>query len=158
MLDAWAREQIEMRLGYARRLARQVRAVKPKLIRLGVPWAPWMKRVMLYYYYPERLAQASRWVRQLAHVLVACEQFEAYSNRTRGRDYYTRTKEDIRDAFAYLEKLQAEKIVDGGVVRTIKSLAAEGAFTKLLAQARGHGLSGREQTYLRKLKQEFACR
>ena len=158
VLDAWAREQIEMRLGYARRLARQVRAVKPKLIRLGVPWAPWMKRVMLYYYYPERLAQASRWVRQLAHVLVACEQFEAYSNRTRGRDYYTRTKEDIRDAFAYLEKLQAEKIVDGGVVRTIKSLAAEGAFTKLLAQARGHGLSGREQTYLRKLKQEFACR
>jgi hypothetical protein len=157
-LDAWAREQIEMRLGYARRLARQVRAVKPKLTRLGVQWAPWMERVMLYYYYPERLAWAPRWVRELAQVLVACEQFEAYSNRTRGRDYYTRASEDIREAFAYLEKLRGEGIVGGSVLRTIKSLAAEGAFTKLLAQARGHGLSRREQTYLRALKKEARCR
>lgn len=157
-LDVWAREQIEMRLGYGRRLARQVRAVKPKLTGLGVRWAPWMGRVMLYYYYPERLARASRWVRQLAQVLVACEQFEAYSNRTRGRDYYTRTKEDVRDAFAYLEKLQAERILDASVVTTIKTLAADGAFTKVLAEARGHGLSRREQSYLRTLKKEARCR
>lgn len=157
-VDAWAREQIEMRLGYARRLARQVRAVKPKLAGLGVRWAPWMGRVMLYYYYPERLARASRWVRQLAQVLVACEQFEAYSNRTRGRDYYTRAREDIRDAFAYLEKLRAEGIVGDSVLRTIKSLAAGGAFTKLLAEARGRGLSRRERSYLRLLKKEARCR
>jgi hypothetical protein len=157
-MDAWVREQVEMRLGYARRLARQVRAVKPKLARLGVRWAPWMERVMLYYYYPERLAGASRWVRQLAQVLVACEQFEAHSNRTRGRDYYTRTREDVRDAFAYLEKLQAGKILDGEVVRAIKSLAAGGTFTKLLAQARGQGLSKREQAYLRALSKEQVCR
>lgn len=156
-LDAWGREQVEMRLGYARRLARQVRAVKPKLARLGVQWAPWMERVMLYYYYPEKLKRASRWVRQLAQVLVACEQFEAYSNRMRGRDYYTRAKEDLRDAFAYLEKLQAEGILDAGVVTTIKVLAAEGAFDRLLAQARGIGLSKRERTYLRALKRESAC-
>lgn len=158
-MDAWAKEQVEMRLGYARRLARQVRAVKPRMVRLGVRWEPWMQRVMLYYYYPERLATASRWVRQLAQVLVACEQFEAYSNRTRGRDYYTRAREDVRDAFAYLEKLQAEKILDKAVVSAIKSLAAEGAFTALLARARGRGLSKREQAYLRMLKKEFAsCR
>ena len=157
-LDAWAREQIEMRLGYARRLARQVRAVKPKLAGLGVQWAPWMGRVMLYYYYPERLARASRWVRQLAQVLVACEQFEAYSNRMRGRDYYTRGKEDVRDAFAYLEKLRAEGIVDRSVLGAIKSLAADGAFTKVLAAARGHGLSRRERAYLRMLKKESLCR
>jgi len=156
-LDAWAKEQVEMRLGYARRLARQVRAVKPKLARLGVRWAPWMERVMLYYYYPERLKRASRWVRQLAQVLVACEQFEAYSNRTRGRDYYTRAKEDLRDAFAYLEKLQAERILDAGVVTTIKLLAAEGAFDRLLAQARGVGLSKQERTYLKALKKELVC-
>lgn len=156
--DAWAQEQVEMRLGYARRLARQIRAVKPKLARLGVKWASWMELVMLYYYYPERLARASRWVRQLAQVLVACEQFEAYSNRQRGRDYYTRTREDIRDAIAYLEKLQAEKILDREVVATIKSLAAEGAFTKLLAQARGHGLSRGERVYLKALKKDLACR
>jgi len=158
VMDDWAREQVEMRLGYARRLARQVRTVRPRLARLGVRWAPWMERVMLYYYYPERLARASRWVRQLAQVLVACEQFEAYSNRTRGRDYYTRTKEDIRDAFAYLEKLQAERILDGAVVATIKSLAAEGAFDRLLAQARGVGLSRRERTYLKTLRKELTCR
>lgn len=157
-MDGWAKEQVEMRLGYARRLARQVRAVKPKLARLGVRWAPWMQRVMLYYYYPERLAKASRWVQQLAQVLVACEQFEAYSNRARGRDYYTRTREDLREAFAYLEKLRAEGLLDDLVVRTIKSLAAEGAFHAVLAQARGCGLSEREQAYLRLLKKEFVCR
>jgi HD domain-containing protein len=157
-LDAWAREQIEMRLGYARRLDRQLRRVKPALIALGVSWRSWMKLVMLYYYYPEKLRGRSRWVRQLSQVLVACEQFEAYSNRRRGRDYYVRTKEDVRNAFAYLEKLQAEGILDSPVVRTIKLLAAEGAFTTLLAQARGCGLSRREQTYLRMLKKESACR
>lgn len=158
VMDDWAREQVEMRLGYARRLGRLLRTVKPKLATLGVRWAPWMERVMLYYYYPERLAQDSRWVRQLAQVLVACEQFEAYSNRTRGRDYYTRTREDVRDAMAYLEKLQAERILDAGVVTTIKSLAAERAFDRLLAQARGIGLSRRERTYLQALKKELACR
>lgn len=157
-VDEWAKEQVEMRLGYARRLARQVRAVKPKLAEMGVRWAPWMERVMLYYYYPERLTGAARWVRQLAQVLVACEQFEAHSNRTRGRDYYTRTKEDLRDALAYLEKLHAEGMLDDLVVRTIKSLVAGGAFNVLLAQARGRGLSQREQAYLRLLKKELVCR
>lgn len=157
-LDAWGKEQVEMRLGYARRLDRQLRRVKPALITLGVQWLPWMKLVMLYYYYPEKLRGRPRWVRQLSQVLVACEQFEAYSNRRRGRDYYTRTKEDVRDAFAYLEKLQAERILDDMVVRTIKSLAVAGAFNKLLAQARGHGLSRRERTYLRMLKKESVCR
>jgi hypothetical protein len=157
-LDAWAKEQIEMRLGYARRLDRQLRRVKPALTRLGVPWRSWMKLVMLYYYYPERLKGGARWIRQLSQVLVACEQFEAYSNRRRGRDYYTRTKEDIRDAFAYLEKLQAERILDVGVVTTIKRLVAEGAFDRLIAQSRGVGLSKREQTYLRALNKELSCR
>lgn len=157
-LDDWTKEQIEMRLGYARRLARRVRAVKPKLARLGVRLAPWMVWVMLYYYYPERLNGAARWVRELAQVLVACEQFEAQSNRLRGRDYYTRAREDIREAFAYLEKLQAEQILDREVVATIKSLAAGGAFTALLAQARGRGLSKREVAYLRALNKEATCR
>jgi len=157
-LDAWAREQVEMRLGYARRLDRQLRRVKPALATLGVQWRSWMKLIMLYYYYPEKLKGRARWIRQLSQVLVACEQFEAYSNRRRGRDYYTRTKEDVRDAFAYLEKLQAERILDAGVVATMKRLAAEGAFDRLLAQSRGIGLSKRERTYLRALTRELSCR
>jgi hypothetical protein len=156
-LDEWTKEQVEMRLGYANRLARQVRAVKPKLVRLGVRWAPWMERVMLYYYYPERLRGASRWLRQLAQVLVACEQFEAHNNRRRGRDYYGRVREDIREAFAYLEDLEAKKILDREVVATVKLLAAEGAFTELIIQARGRGLSRMEKAYLRALAQESVC-
>ena len=76
-----------MRLGYARRLAKRLRAVRSSLTQMGVRFEPWMQRVMLYYYYPEKLSRAQPWVKQLAEVLVACEQFEAYSNQRRGRDY-----------------------------------------------------------------------
>jgi hypothetical protein len=153
-LDSWTAEQVEMRLGYARRLARQLRAARPKLTRLGVKWAPWMERVMLYYYYPEKLNRSARWVRELAEVLVACEQFEAYSNRQRGRDYYTRKKESLPEAFAYLDKLQVEDILSPRVVQAVRDLAAAGAFDQLLAEARGAALPRRELRYLRSLKRD----
>lgn len=152
VLDPWAREQVEMRLGYARRLARRLREVKPELARLGVRWAPWMQRVMLYYYYPEKLDGAARWVRELAEVLVACEQFEAYSNRQRGRDYYAREKETFEEAFAYLEQLQGEGILSRDVTRALRALAAEGALDEVLAQARGEPLSPSEKRVLRNLR------
>lgn len=151
-LDAWATEQVEMRLGYARRLARQLRRVRPSLDQLGVRWAPWMTRVMLYYYYPERVRTSPAWVRQLGEILVACEQFEAYSNRRRGEDYYTRKKESLLAAFAYLEKLQAEGILSADVVQTLKRLAAEGTFDTILEESRGAPLSRRERAYLRSFK------
>ncbi|HET8580732.1 MAG TPA: hypothetical protein VFL31_07015 [Nitrospiraceae bacterium] len=150
-MDGWAKEQVEMRLGYARRLVRRLRAVKPRLKRLGVPWLPWMGLVMLYYYYPEKLNGSPRWVHQLAEVLVACEQFEAYSNRRRGRDYYARTQETLGEAFAYLEKLKVEGILGETVVNALRILAAEGAFDSLLAGARGAALPNRELRYLRGL-------
>ncbi len=151
-LAGWTIEQVEMRLGYARRLARQLRAARPKLTALGVKWAPWMERVMLYYYYPEKLNGASRWVRELAEVLVACEQFEAYSNRQRGRDYYARAREKLSEAFAYLDKLRGEGILSATVVAAVRKLAAEGAFDGLLAEARGAPLPRSEIRYLRGLK------
>ena len=158
-MDAWAREQVEMRLGYARRLARRLRAVKPTLKRLGVPWSPWMGLVMLYYYYPEKLNRAPRWVHQLAEVLVACEQFEAYSNRRRGRDYYARTEETLGEAFAYLEKLKVDGILSETVVKALRTLAAEGTFDSLLAEARGAALTNRELRYLRDLASgALSCR
>lgn len=150
-MDEWTIEQIEMRLGYARRLARRLRAVKPKLKALGVEWKPWMRQVMLYYYYPERLAKAKAWVRQLAEILVACEQFEAYSNRRRGRDYYARHKESLPEAFAYLEKLVQEGILSGQVLSAVRLLAAEGAFDPILEEARGEPLSRNDRRYLRRL-------
>ena len=148
-VDAWAKEQIEMRLGYGRRLARRLREVRPALETLGVRWSGWMKQVMLYYYYPEKLKGSPPWVRQLAEVLVACEQFEAFSNRRRGRDYYTRTRESFAEAFAYLDRLRRERILSGVVVRAVRELAAEGAFDEILSEARGSRLNGRERASLR---------
>jgi hypothetical protein len=150
VMDSWAREQVEMRLGYARRLARRLRQVKARLDQLGVSWSPWMKLVMLYYYYPEKLARAKPWVKQLAEVLVACEQFEAYSNQQRGRDYYTRVKEHLPDAFAYLQKLRREGLLSRAVVDALQGLAAEGEFDQILKEARGVPVSRRERAWLRR--------
>lgn len=153
-LNAWACEQVEMRLGYARRLAARLRAVKPRLRELAVTWSPWMSRIMLYYYYPEKLKGAQPWVRQLAEILVACEQFEAYSNQRRGRDYYVRQREDVSEAFAYLDALQGEGIISRPVVQALRALAAEGVFDRVLEEARGRSLSRRERTFLRRAGQE----
>jgi hypothetical protein len=151
-MDAWAVEQIEMRLGYARRLARRLRVVRPTLKKLGVEWEPWMQQVMLYYYYPERLVKAKAWIRQLAEILVACEQFEAYSNRRRGQDYYARKKESLPDAFAYLEKLEHEGILSSEVLNALRWLSAEGAFDTILTEARGEPLSRSDRRYLRRFR------
>ncbi len=151
LLDRWAIEQVEMRLGYARRLARRLRAVRPAFTKLGVSWQPWMQQVMLYYYYPERLAKAPSWVKQLAEVLVACEQFEAYSNQRRGRDYYARNKESLAEAFAYLDKLEQDGILSDEVVAAVRGLTAEGAFDSILEAARGEPLTRHDRRYLRNL-------
>lgn len=153
-LNPWACEQVEMRLGYARRLAARLRAVKPRLRELAVTWSPWMSRIMLYYYYPEKLKGAQPWVRQLAEILVACEQFEAYSNQRRGRDYYVRQREDVSEAFAYLDALHGEGIISRPVVQALRELAAEGVFDRVLEEARGRSLSSRERMFLRRAGQE----
>jgi hypothetical protein len=148
-IDDWAREQVEMRLGYARRLSRRLQAVKPMLRQLAVRWESWMDMVMLYYYYPEKLKGATPWVRQLAEVLVACEQFEAYSNRRRGADYYTRRRESVEEAVNYLTKLRLEGILSEAVINALVLLASEGAFDRILKDARGTALSAREKRFLR---------
>lgn len=159
MIDDWALEQVEMRLGYARRLARRLRAVKPLLKELSVRWESWMGRVMLYYYYPEKLMGATSWVRQLAEVLVACEQFEAYNNRRRGADYYTRRRESVEEAVNYLTKLRLEGILSHVVVDGLILLASEGAFDRILTEARGTSLSPREKRFLRTMTSGAApCR
>ena len=151
-ITPWAKEQIEMRLGYARRLARRVRAVRSSIARMGVRWESWMQAVMLYYYYPEKLARARPWVKELAEVLVACEQFEAYSNQRRGRDYYVRNKETIAEAFAYLEKLEREGILSARVMKTLKHVAASGRFDAIIAEARGRRLTTRERRFLHRME------
>jgi len=148
-ITPWAKEQVEMRLGYSRRLARRLRTVRPALRKMGVTWAPWMQQVMLYYYYPEKLASAKPWVRQLAEILVACEQFEAYSNQRRGRDYYVRKKETLVDAFGFLEKLQQEGILSSAVMGALRRLTAQGEFDAILEEARGCAFTRGERQALR---------
>ena len=151
-MTAWAKEQVEMRLGYSRRLVRRLRAVRPAIRKMGVTWAPWMQQVMLYYYYPEKLASAQPWIKQLAEILVACEQFEAYSNRRRGRDYYVRKKETLVGAFAYLETLQRDGIVSGEVVGALRRLTAQGEFDAILEEARGCAFTRGERQALRAME------
>jgi hypothetical protein len=152
MMTAWAKEQVEMRLGYARRLARRLSAVRSTIRRMGVRWEGWMQAVMLYYYYPEKLAGAEPWVKELAEVLVACEQFEAYSNQRRGRDYYARKKETIVDAFAYLDRLKREGLLSSRVLNALKHLAADGRFDGILAEARGRHMTAAERRLLRRME------
>ena len=151
-MTAWAKEQVEMRLGYARRLARRLRLVRPAIKQMGVTWVPWMQQVMLYYYYPEKLAAAKPWVRQLAEILVACEQFEAYSNQRRGRDYYVRNKETLVDAFAYLDRLRVEGILSSAVMEALRRLTAQGEFDAILEEARGCAFTSGERRALRAME------
>ncbi|WP_447971343.1 hypothetical protein [Nitrospira sp. M1] len=155
-LDAWTTAQIEMRLGFARRLRKQLRVVKPELTRMGITWAPWMELIMLYYYYPEKLQHASRWVRQLAETLVACEQLEAYNNRQRGRDYYTRSHESVREAFRYLQQLHDQGIVSERVLTVIQQLMTRTSFIKILTDARGKPFTQRDVRYIQTLQKDLS--
>lgn len=151
-MTSWAKEQVEMRLGYARRLAKRLRAVRSSIAAMGVRWESWMQAVMLYYYYPEKLAGAEPWVKELAEVLVACEQFEAYSNQRRGRDYYVRTKESLAEGFTYLGRLEQDGILSARVMKALKRMAAGGRFDAVIAEARGARLTVDERRFLRRME------
>lgn len=147
-LTSSVKDHIEMRLGFARRLKKHLPLVKTQLRTLEIPWAPWMERIMLYYYYPEKLDKAPGWVHQLGEILMACEKLEAYSNHRRGQDYYARSEESFQAAFRYLRQLTRQHIVSQEVFRTICRLTREGCFTTILRQARGGRLSSTEQRFL----------
>ena len=142
------KDHIDMRLDFAQRLKRSLSQAKSALQNLGLEWAPWMERIMLYYYYPEKLDTAPAWMHQLAEILVACEQLEAYSNHRRGQDYYARSEESFQAAFTYLRQLTQQNIVSHEIFATICRLTREECFTNILRQARGGKLSTTEQHYL----------
>ena len=150
-VNDWTIQQIEMRLGFARRLQRQLYRIKPDLLNIGIQWIPWMGKVMLYYYYPERFARSPKWLRRLGEILVACEQLEAYSNRQRGNDYYARSQEQFEEAFAFLDRLHQNGTVSDVVMVTIRKLTARGTFDHILESARGKKLTHKEITFLRSL-------
>jgi hypothetical protein len=142
------KDHIDMRLGFARRLKKYLRPVKSAIAALDIAWSPWMERIMLYYYYPEKLERAAAWTHQLADILVACEQLEAHSNHPRGKDYYARAEESFAAAFTYLRQLTARRIVSQQVLDVMCRLTREGSFTTILRQARGGNLSAADQQFL----------
>ena len=151
VIDGWAYEQIEMRLGYARRMRRILRTIKPKLCDLNITWHRWMEKVALYYYYPEVMAHEPPWVHEFGEILVACEQLEAYSNRQRGKDYYSRSQESFAKAFQYLNSLKRKKQLSGKVVRAVRILSSSGQFDSILQAAKGNALTEQDIQYLRSL-------
>lgn len=150
--NEWAKEQVEMRLGYARRLNRIIQKIIPEFEKHKIEWSTWMEKVCLYYYYPEKLANDPEWLHELGEILVACEQLEAYSNRTRGNDYYNRDDESFVEAFNYLESLKDKGQIGDKVLRAVKQLTAEGTFDAILKEARDGQLSDDDLKILRSLK------
>lgn len=151
--NAWAKEQVEMRLGYATRMHRQLIKIEPELKQNNIEWSDWMELVTLYYYYPEKLADAQHWVHQLGEILVACEQLEAYSNRARGNDYYARNDESFIDAFNYLASLKDKGQLSKQVLSAVRQLTGQGLFDDILQEARDGKLSDKELDFLRSLAQ-----
>ncbi len=149
--DAWAKEQVEMRLGYARRLRRIMEQLEPQLAQHDIQWATWMEDVILYYYYPEKLSNAPAWVHELGEILMACEQLEAFSNRQRGADYYDRDGENFAAAFNYLNKLKENGQLSETVLSAVRRLTAQGLFDDILKAARGGYLSKNDLDFLRSL-------
>ncbi len=152
--STWAKEQVEMRLGYARRLSRVIRQIKPKLEQHDIQWSDWMEKVTLYYYYPEKLDDAPPWVHELGEILVACEQLEAFSNRERGSDYYNRNDESFVEAFNYLDSLKEKGQLSAKVLSSIRSLTAQGLFDDILKSARDGHMSEMDLSFLRSLNTE----
>ena len=150
----WAKEQIEMRLGYARRLNRFIENIKPSLKKQGIKWADWMEKVILYYYYPEKMKDSPEWMREFGEILVGCEQLEANSNRIRGKDYYNRSDESFKDAFDYLNELKNENRISEKVLFAIQTLVAEGLFDDILKEARNGYISKKELKFLRSINIE----
>jgi len=150
--NAWAKEQVEMRLGYAQRLHRIAELVKPKLEKHNIEWLDWMEKVTLYYYYPEKLDNDPDWLHELGEILVACEQLEAYSNRERGSDYYNRNDENFADAFNYLDGLKEKGQLGSKVLTAVRTLTAQGHFDAILEEAREEKLSEKDLSFLRTLK------
>ncbi len=149
--NAWAKEQVEMRLGYARRLNRIIKDVLPELKKNNIEWLPWMETVTLYYYYPEKLADEPEWLRELGEILVACEQLEAYSNRERGSDYYNRNDESFSDAFNYLDSLKEKGQLGSKVLSAVRHLTAAGTFNAILEEARDKRMSDKDINFLNSL-------
>jgi hypothetical protein len=131
------RDHILMRMDFKGRLRQQLRLRQPELSSHGITLEPWMERVMLYYYYPQDMAGEQHDVRHMGMLLVACENFEAYNNRQRGKDYYGRRDEQLREVFSALSGFERNGLVSAQVMAALKGLTASGALDAIIRESRG---------------------
>ena len=136
-LTPQVRDHIAMRMDFKGRLRRMLAEREPDLQRLGITVKPWMETVMLYYYYPHGMDGQPGDVRLMGMLLVACENFEAYNNARRGRDYYGRQGEQLREVFTTLEGFQKRGMVSEQVMAALRRLTASGEFDAVMKESRG---------------------
>lgn len=130
-------DHINMRMAHKERLSATISKLKPQLNNLKVTIKPWMKKVILFYYYPQLMKNESKEVHKLGMLLVACENFEAYNNRRRGRDYYCREKESLKDAFDKIKKFKDNGLISGQVLKVLQDLTIEGDLDNIIKESRG---------------------
>ncbi len=130
-------DHISMRMDYEGRTKAILAKLKPQLDGLGIEVKPWMEKVILYYYYPHYMKDESADVRMLGMLLVACENLEAYNNLKRGRDYYGRKQEYLRDAFRTIEGFRDKGLITDEVLAVLKKLAASSELDGIIRESRG---------------------
>lgn len=129
-------DHVRMRMDFKARLTETLSDRQPQLNRLGITVKPWMQKVMLYYYYPQELVGEPEEIGLIGMMLVACENFEAYNNWRRGRDYYARPKQRLRDVFTSLQVFQDNGLVSHGVLAALRNLTNEAALISIVKESR----------------------
>ncbi len=135
--DADVKAHIAMRMDFKGQLRHFLAQARPLLATHGIVVHPWMEAVMLYYYYPDGMRGQSPDVRLMGEMLVACENFEAYNNARRGRDYYGRTAEQLKAVFSSLDRFVAEGLVSERVMTALRRLTASGKLDAIVIASRG---------------------
>ena len=130
-------DHVAMRLDFRGRLRRVLDECAPKLAAWGVAVQPWMEKVMLYYYYPALIEDEPDEVRRMGMMLVAGENFEAYNNHERARDYYLGREATLAAVFEALDGFERRGLVDGAVMGALRRLTASGRLDAVIKESRG---------------------
>ena len=130
-------DHVAMRLDFKGRLRRVLAECGPKLAAWGVAVHPWMEKVMLYYYYPALIEDEPEGTRRMGMMLVAGENFEAYNNHERARDYYLGRDASLAAVFSALDQFERRGLVDAVVMDALRRLTASGRLDGVIKESRG---------------------
>ena len=130
-------DHVSMRFDFRGRLRRVLAEHEPKLSGWGISVKPWMVKIMLYYYYPALMKDDPAEVRHMGMMLVAGENFEAYNNKARARDYYLGREASLASVFSTLDRFEQAGVVKPEVMLALKRLTAAGRLDQLIKESRG---------------------